>query len=473
MAKFTTLDRTILELLEDSSRNLKVRPLNLGGVKGPGGGLGTVPGGFIGWLPQTRVAYDEDEFATLDTPASGMSILDNLNHIRARIGIIESGGVASPLTVEEYDGSPSVDNVDKIILLGGTVTDLGGGEVLITVSGGVGGGIEEAPIDGSTYGRRNGGWVTVSGGGGGGGTAVIIDDLTPQIDGVEDHFDLSSVSISGSLRLYYNGIRQRDSYHYTLDPSLDGITTSFTPEVGDVLIADYNDTSAVISGGSSSLPDRTFYPSIHTDFLESTAQIDSLTYVIGGLYGSIVSNGSPSSPSGEVDHPGLLGLRCGTNANSGFGVLYRSTGIKLNGLEHSEFIFRIDLTTGLLFKAGMVIGGVSDPFGGVWINISSTTLTGKTANASTVSTTSSSYTTSDSVWYRGKIETNSDASVINYFLYDMSGSLLWSDTLSTNIPTSAIPAGGIHAYKTTSSGADTLICTVDWLAFWSEKLLNR
>jgi len=56
------------------------RPLNLGGVSVPSG-TGGPPGGFIGQLPQNRVTYDFVEASNSGMPASGWSIIDNLNHI--------------------------------------------------------------------------------------------------------------------------------------------------------------------------------------------------------------------------------------------------------------------------------------------------------------------------------------------------------------------------------------------------------
>jgi hypothetical protein len=173
------LDHVIIDLLESTAKNLKATPLNLGGIHGAGGGRGGPPGGFIGWLPQTRVAYDEDELESPFTSASG-SLLDNLNHIRYRLGTLESGasitvidsntasifydvdtihfsgagvivtdlgdgdvkveitatgsgGSGTPLTVQEIDGSPIVTNVDKIIFSGAIVTDLGSGDALVTI----------------------------------------------------------------------------------------------------------------------------------------------------------------------------------------------------------------------------------------------------------------------------------------------------------------------------------------------------
>lgn len=73
------------------------QPIILGGVSGPSGGGGGPPGGFIGYLPQTRVSYDTTEAATDFTPVSGMSLLDNLNHIRYSIQQISASGGATVL----------------------------------------------------------------------------------------------------------------------------------------------------------------------------------------------------------------------------------------------------------------------------------------------------------------------------------------------------------------------------------------
>jgi hypothetical protein len=142
---------TVLELLDNSMRVMKAMPMNLGGVSGAGGGTGFPPGGFIGQLPQTKVAYDTTEAATLFTPMSGMSLLDNLNHIRYRIGVIESGGTLSPLAVEDWDGSPSITNVSRIIFSGATITNQGYGRALVTIlaSGGSGSPITVVEADGS------------------------------------------------------------------------------------------------------------------------------------------------------------------------------------------------------------------------------------------------------------------------------------------------------------------------------------
>jgi len=83
----------------DAIKNLlKIQPILLGGGAGSGGGSGGPPGGYIGQLPQSRVAYDTTEASTYATPASGTSLVDNLNHIRASIDAIQT--LASGVQIE-------------------------------------------------------------------------------------------------------------------------------------------------------------------------------------------------------------------------------------------------------------------------------------------------------------------------------------------------------------------------------------
>lgn len=137
------IEYTVLDMIETAVRNVKVTPLNLGGVSGDDGGSGGPPGGIIGQLSQKKVAYDSTESETLFTPASGMSLLDNLNHIRYRIGELESGGVSgSGVVVVDDNQDITYDPTTHIHFSGAGVQvfDLGDGEVQVVISGGSGGG---------------------------------------------------------------------------------------------------------------------------------------------------------------------------------------------------------------------------------------------------------------------------------------------------------------------------------------------
>lgn len=88
-------DRKFFEYLENLKRHLQTMPLNLGGLAAYSGGYGVKgpPAGYIGHLPQTRVSYDYTEAALSGVHPSGVSLLDNLNHIRYRLTAVESGTV--------------------------------------------------------------------------------------------------------------------------------------------------------------------------------------------------------------------------------------------------------------------------------------------------------------------------------------------------------------------------------------------
>lgn len=144
---------TILDMIESASRVQKTAPLNLGGTGGAGGGVGVPPGGFIGQLPQYRVAYDTVELASSGTLPSGVtgisgwSLVDNLNHIRYRLHELEiASGGSGAIIVQDWDGTPTINPTTKIIFSGASVTDMGGGIALVAVSGGTSG-ITQAAAD--------------------------------------------------------------------------------------------------------------------------------------------------------------------------------------------------------------------------------------------------------------------------------------------------------------------------------------
>jgi hypothetical protein len=83
-------ERQFFEYFQNLDRRRISQPVLLGGITGSGGGVGQPPGGYTGQLPQTRVCYDMSELATDVTVASGESLLDNLNHIRYRVGELET-----------------------------------------------------------------------------------------------------------------------------------------------------------------------------------------------------------------------------------------------------------------------------------------------------------------------------------------------------------------------------------------------
>lgn len=123
-------DVTFFQYFQNLKRQIQVSPLNLGGTAVSSGGP---PGGFTGWLPQNRVGYDATEasISGFASPSaynpSGIlvnaSLVDNLNHIRYRLGVVEALAftgnyvsvyenqvlVASGVTILNFEGSVNVE----------------------------------------------------------------------------------------------------------------------------------------------------------------------------------------------------------------------------------------------------------------------------------------------------------------------------------------------------------------------------
>jgi len=160
-------ETNLIDYINLLERSANTRPLVLGGITSSGGGDGGPPGGFVGYLPQTRISYDLTELATMDTVISGESLLDNLNHIRYRLEVVESGGVSGGGHVIQDTGTPFPQRANLnfegsgVIVVDDGVNDA----TVVTISVSGGGGIEEAPIDGLQYARKDGDWYVIYSGG--------------------------------------------------------------------------------------------------------------------------------------------------------------------------------------------------------------------------------------------------------------------------------------------------------------------
>ena len=80
----------------------------LGGTSGSAGGSGGPPGGFVGKLTQGNVCYDTTE---AELAIGATSLVDNLNHIRYRVNILEETGEYG--THENAHTACGVDAIDS------------------------------------------------------------------------------------------------------------------------------------------------------------------------------------------------------------------------------------------------------------------------------------------------------------------------------------------------------------------------
>ena len=125
-----TFERNFFQYLENLKNRLRAQPLFLGGVSSSGGGVGGPPGGFVGMLPQSRVTYDKLEEGTASTPESGATLLDNLNHIRQRLEVIEASGSGGISEVQD-DSVLVVSNATILNFEGGNTVTADGSTAVI------------------------------------------------------------------------------------------------------------------------------------------------------------------------------------------------------------------------------------------------------------------------------------------------------------------------------------------------------
>jgi hypothetical protein len=183
---------------------------------------------------------------------------------------------------------------------------------------------------------------------------------------------------------------------------------------------------------------RTGY-TVYNEFLSSASN--------GSYAQATVLAGTITSATGNVDenHFGVVTFNSSVTANSGFySALNPSATVGIS------CTLVTDLQTDLVFKTPVTISPTTTiRFGvangsitsaeftnGFYFEIVGNSLVGKTANAS-VRSSSSAYTISADTWYHLRVIATS-TTLITYYVYDMSGSLLFSTTLNTNLPTTIV-----------------------------------
>lgn len=178
--------------------------------------------------------------------------------------------------------------------------------------------------------------------------------------------------------------------------------------------------------------------------------------------GGTLNGGSSSAFDSVEKHYGIERLASNESANSGYRYYLYST-IKLFGREKTTVCFKTPdvITASAIIKFGFLsdVSG-AEPVNQTCIRITGSNLAGITSKTGANSATESSYIITPATWYRTVIEVNADATLITFTLYaDDSNTLLWTDTSSTNIPTTVM----YHAVIAFNTGNVTIfLCLIDY-----------
>lgn len=178
-------------------------------------------------------------------------------------------------------------------------------------------------------------------------------------------------------------------------------------------------------------------PFIYRNFCEFLNQDNPFPWTPAALQAATIG-----AINGTAKHPGVAKYTShASNANSGVRFnLSGSNKILLAGGEKATFIFSTgDVVDNVTRRFGFLDNTDQNaPTDGVYFKQTGDALTGQTANNTTISTTGTSYTITTNTWYRGVVELNTACTLATFTLYaDDSDTVLWTDTLATNIPTGA------------------------------------
>lgn len=213
---------------------------------------------------------------------------------------------------------------------------------------------------------------------------------------------------------------------------------------------------------------------VETDFLgAATADTGESSWAIWDL--AVISSGTQAKIAGDANHPGILQISSSTTANSGAYIRTEITAFLIAGGERAEFIFRIPNLTNTTVRMGFLDTGTStDATDGVYIEVPSTgDAVLKTANNNTRTTSATIATLAANTWYRAVIEVAGGAASATGSIFNGAGTLLGSQTNTTNIPTAAGRETG-HGIVATNSGTTAVaILQIDYMNLAINRLMQR
>ncbi|MBI2560331.1 MAG: hypothetical protein HYW14_04275, partial [Planctomycetes bacterium] len=195
--------------------------------------------------------------------------------------------------------------------------------------------------------------------------------------------------------------------------------------------------------------------------------------------GTALASGSFANDTGNANHPGVSKLSShASNADSGYSANTGAGAFLLAGYETTTFVFKTpsDLTNVVVRMGFLDSFTDTAPTDGVWVEMNGTALDGRTSsNSSASDTTDYGTPLSTDTWYRVKIVLNSDATRVDFYLYNESGTQLWTDNLTTNIPTASDRMVGhaIIAYYGATPGSAISLLYLDYMDCIIPRKLTR
>jgi hypothetical protein len=221
------------------------------------------------------------------------------------------------------------------------------------------------------------------------------------------------------------------------------------------------------------IPSRRTALIIESDFYGITSPFTQ------GLTGAAVSSGTLVAVTGTANHPGIVALRDSTTANGGYRIFTDVAALLLAGGEKSVVTFQIrSVRAGVKSFIGFLDNAtIADP-----TDCACLIITANGTVASIIARTRANNTATDSAipfvpeintWYTSVITVADGGGSALFQIFNDSGTMLWSDTLS-NIPTATGRETGfsVAAYESSVDAAADII-HLDYMRLEINRRLTR
>lgn len=191
---------------------------------------------------------------------------------------------------------------------------------------------------------------------------------------------------------------------------------------------------------------------------------------------SALSSGTAASSTGDNNHIGVFTMSDSTTANGGYICRTDATIQYFGGGE--TFRYRFKPNTNVL-NTTIIMGfgdstTAAEPTDGCYLYSFNLVVYGRCKNNAGPTSTSTSYTMTAGTWYTAIGRMNSAATSMNFSIYNDAGNLLWTNTVSANIPSTSARVFGYehYAFQSTTSAAAILVYW-DSREYWIDRRLTR
>lgn len=277
---------------------------------------------------------------------------------------------------------------------------------------------------------------------------------------------INGLSVFGTGNLIVSGTASGANLSYTAS-STNGLVNSDTGLSATIPLSDGVNAGLMSPLDYSKLYSREKNVFYDTDFLSATNNppFTAAAITSGTNVANIVNM--------TGDHPGVVRMTSSTTANGGYRWMTDLTSMRFKGGEtFTAVISPLNFATTTVRIGFHDATTITAPVDGAYLEYSNSgVLTLKTANNSTVTTSPTIATLSLNTWYKLKITVNSNATSILGELFDASGTLISSQSNTTNIPTASGREFGAGVIATESTVTATTMLDLDYLGI-SYKLVR-